>query len=85
MSKLNELQQRLAVASERNRQNEEKRDMLMKRMKDEFGCSTVEELEKVVEVKKADLAGAVTNRDAALERAEKAVSDVEAAVSGRTA
>ena len=49
MATLNELQQRLAVASERNRQNAETREKLETEMKETYGCSTVEELKAFAE------------------------------------
>ena len=83
MATMNELQQRLAVASERNRQNSETREKLEAEMKETYGCSTVEELKTFAEKKSAEADKLAVERDEAFQRAEKAVAEVEAAVAGK--
>ena len=83
MATMNELQQRLAVASERNRQNAETREKLEAEMKETYGCSTVEELKIFAEKKSAEADKLAVERDEAFQRAEKAVAEVEAAVAGK--
>ena len=56
MATLTELQSRLAVASERNRRNNEQREALLAEIKEKYGCSTVEELRVKVEEKRAEVA-----------------------------
>ena len=80
---MNELQQRLAVASERNRQNTEARESMLAEMKERFGCSTLEELRDFARAKAEEADKLATERDEAAARAEKAVAEVEAAVAGR--
>lgn len=41
---LDELRERVTIAKERNRANIERRDSLLKEMKDKFGCDTVAKL-----------------------------------------
>jgi len=82
MASLQDLQQRLAVASERNRTNIANRDRLLAEAKEKFGCKSLDELraaaaEKLEEVKKPQEQECV-----AKEKAEKAVAAVEAAVGG---
>lgn len=83
MATLNELQQRLAVASERNRQNAETREKLETEMKETYGCATLEELRAFAEKKSAEADKLAIERDEAFQRAEKAVAEVEAAVAGK--
>ena len=82
MTKVNELQQRLAVAAERNRTNEVRRAELLAEAKEKLGCSSVEELEAKVEELRAAAARAQTEALEAEQRAESAVSAVEAGVRG---
>jgi hypothetical protein len=83
MANLNELQQRLAVASERNRQNNEKRAALLLEAKEKYGCSTVEELSAKVEEKRAEAVRLTAEAEEANRKAEAAVLAVEAAVGVR--
>ena len=80
MTDLNTLQNRLAVASERNRANGERRNELLAEMKERFGCDTIEELQKKAEEAKAELVKAEADAAEAARRAEEAVAKVEAAV-----
>lgn len=83
MANLNELQQRLAVASERNRQNNETRDRLLAEAKEKYGCGTVEELRAKVEEKRAEAERLTAEAAEANRKAEDAVIAVEVAVGVR--
>ena len=80
MVSLNELQQRLAVASERNRQNNEQREKLLAEAKEKYGCSTIEELRTKVEEKRAEAERLTAEATLANKKAEDAVLAVEVAV-----
>ena len=82
MATLNELQQRLAVASERNRQNNELRDRLLAQAKEKYGCATIAELDAKFEEKKAEAAKLREEAAVAARKAEEAVIAVENAVKG---
>ena len=82
MATLNELQQRLAVASERNRQNNEQREKLLAEAKEKYGCNSVEELRAKVEEKRAEATRLMNEATEAARKAEQAVLAVEAAVKG---
>lgn len=84
MANLNDLQQRLAVASERNRQNNEQRAALLAEAKERYGCETVEELRAKTEEKRAEVARLTEEAAAAAKKAEDAVLAVEQAVGVRT-
>ena len=84
MATLNELQQRLAVASERNRLNNERRTQLLAEIKEKFGCDSLDELRKFVTDKENEVARLTADADAAKARAEAAVSAVELAVGVRS-
>lgn len=84
MATLNELQQRLAVASERNRQNSERRAALLAEAKDKYGCSSVEELRAKTEEKRLEAERLTTEAAEANRKAEEAVVAVEVAVGIRS-
>lgn len=83
MATLNELQSRLAVASERNRQNNEQRETLLAEIKEKYGCSSVEELRVKVEEKRAEVTRLTAESAEANRKAEEAVLAVEIAVGVR--
>ena len=83
MPTLNELNQRLAVASERNRTNNERRDALLKEIKEKFGCDTLDELKAKAEAKREEIKKLTAERDEMMAKAESAVLAVEAAVGGK--
>jgi len=83
MANLNDLQNRLTVATERNRQNGANRDALLKEAKEKYGCSSIEELRIKTEEKRAEAAKLVEAAADAARKAEEAVVAVEAAVGGR--
>ena len=80
MATLNELQSRLAVASERNRQNNEQREALLAEIKEKYGCNTVEELRAKVEAKRVEVTRLIAESAEANRKAEEAVLAVEIAV-----
>lgn len=84
MATLNELQQRLAVASERNRQNSERRNALLIEAKDKYGCSSVEELRAKTEEKRLEAERLTVEAAEANKKAEEAVVAVEVAVGIRS-
>lgn len=84
MPNLNELQSRLAVASERNRQNNETRNALLKEAKDKYGCDTIEELRVKTEEKREEATRLAAEAEEAKIKAEAAVVAVETAVGVRT-
>lgn len=75
-----ELQRRLTVAEERNRANIERRNELILKMKTEFGCETVSELEALLDKTRKEL----TETESILEHTEReaktAVETVEKAL-----
>ena len=83
MASLNELQQRLAVASERNRTNNERRTQLLTEIKEKFGCDSVEELRALAEKKREEVAPLTAEAETKRQKAEAAVAAVEAAVGVR--
>ena len=83
MSTLNELQSRLAVATERNRQNTETRNALLKEAKDKYGCESVEELRAKTEQKGEEVTVLSQQAADAKDKAEAAVEAVEVAVGVR--
>lgn len=83
MANLNDLQQRLAVASERNRQNNEQRAALLAEAKEKYGCDTVEELRTKTEEKRAEVERLTEEATVAAKKAEDAVLAVERAVGVR--
>ena len=83
MATLNELQQRLAVASERNRLNNERRTQLLAEIKEKFGCDSLEQLRQYVADKEKEVARLSAEADAAKTKAESAVAAVETAVGVR--
>lgn len=83
MATLNELQQRLAVASERNRLNNERRTQLLAEIKEKFGCDSLEQLRQYVADKEKEVARLSAEADAAKTKAEAAVAAVETAVGVR--
>ena len=80
MATLSELQQRLAVASERNRQNNERRTQLLAEIKEKFGCNDLDELRKFVDDKSKEVERLTAEADTAKANAEAAVAAVESAV-----
>lgn len=82
MASLQELQQRVAVAAERNRTNVSNRERLLAEAKDKFGCDSLDALRKVEEEKAAEVVRLEAEEAAAKERAERAVLAVEVAVGG---
>ena len=84
MTSLNELQSRLAVASERNRQNTERRAALLAEAKEKYGCNTVEELRAKAEEKRLEATRLSEEAAEAARKAEEAVVAVEVAVGVRT-
>ena len=80
---LSDIQQRLAVASERNRRNIEQRDKIMAEIKEKYGCSSVSELEAYVRKKTDELAAVEAELAEVREKAEKALLEIEAAVAGK--
>lgn len=82
MESLQELQQRLAVAAERNRTNVANRERLLAEAKEKFACDSLDALRKVQEEKAAEVTRLEAEEAAAKEKAEKAVLAVEAAVGG---
>ena len=84
MASLNELQQRLAVASERNRTNNERRTQLLAEIKEKFGCNSIEELREFAAKKREELATLTAEAEAKRQKAEEAVVAVEAAVGVRS-
>ena len=84
MATHSELQQRLAVASERNRTNNERREALLAEIKTKFGCTTIEELRKRAEEKRALLTEQNAVEEASRTKAQSAVEVVEVAVGSRT-
>ena len=83
MATLNELQSRLAVASERNRQNNEQRETQLAEIKEKYGCDTVEELRAKVEAKRVEVMRLLAASTEANRKAEEAVLAVEIAVGVR--
>lgn len=83
MSKYAELQQRLTVATERNRTNIERRDELLKQCKEDFGCDSLEELRALAQKNKDMLEETTQALSEAEAKAEQAVASVEDAVAGR--
>ena len=84
MANLNDLQQRLAVASERNRQNNEQRAALLAEAKEKYGYNTVEELRAKTEEKRAEVERLTEEATVAAKKAEEAVLAVEQAVGVRS-
>ena len=80
MVTLNDLQQRVAVARERNRTNNERRAQFLATIKEKFGCNSLEELKALGEKKRAELADMERAEADARARAEAAVVAVETAV-----
>lgn len=80
MSTLNELQQRLAVATDRNRANNERRTKTLAEIDEKFGCKTVGELRAKIDNHKAELETLRSKEAEAHRKAEEAVSAVENAV-----
>lgn len=80
MSILSDLQQRVAVARERNRTNNERRAQFLASIKEKFGCNNIDELRALGEKKRAELAQLQQTETEAREKAETAVAAVEAAV-----
>lgn len=83
MANLNELQSRLAVASERNRQNNEQREALLKEAKEKYGCNSIEELRTKAEEKRVEAERLAVEAAEAAKKAEDAVLAVEVAVGVR--
>lgn len=81
---MNELSQRLAVASERNRQNNEAREALLKTAKDVYNCESIEELRVATEEKRVEASRRLEEATAARAKADAAVVAVEIAVGIRT-
>lgn len=75
-----ELQRRLTVAEERNRANIERRNELLQKMKTDFGCETIVELEALLAKTQHEL----TETEGVLARTEQeakaAVEAVESAL-----
>ena len=84
MTTLNELQQRLAVASERNRTNNERRTQVLADIKEKFGCDSVDELRVLVEEKGRQAQTLKDDAEAKRQKAEDAVGAVEIAVGVRS-
>lgn len=84
MSTLNELQQRLAVASERNRTNNERRTQVLADIKEKFGCDSIEELRALADKKVAQVETSTAEAEAKRQKAEEAVVAVEVAVGVRS-
>lgn len=76
-----DLQSRLAIATERNRANAERRNELLAKIKADFGCNNLEELRKLLVETEEKLNVAEADMAVAKENAEKAVAEVEAALS----
>lgn len=83
MSKYAELQQRLTVATERNRTNIERRDELLKQCKEDFRCDSLEELRGLAQETKEKLEETTRALADAEAKAEQAIASVEDAVAGR--
>lgn len=84
MATLNELQQRLAVASERNRTNNERRTQVLAEIKTKFGCDGVDELRALAAKKREEVAALTAEAETKRQKAEAAVAAVEAAVGVRS-
>ena len=84
MASLNELQQRLAIASERNRTNNERRTQLLAEIKEKFGCDSIEELRALAAKKRDEVAALTAEAEAKRQKAEEAVVAVEVAVGVRS-
>ena len=84
MATHSELQQRLAVASERNRTNNERRTQLLAEIKEKFGCNSIEELRELAAKKREEVATLTAEAEAKRQKAEEAVVAVEAAVGVRS-
>jgi molecular chaperone GrpE (heat shock protein) len=85
MSKYAELQQRLTVATERNRTNIERRDELLKQCKEDFDCDSIEELRALAQETKEKLDSVTAELSNAEAKAEQEIASVEDAVAGRVA
>lgn len=83
MSKYAELQQRLTVATERNRTNIERRDELLKQCKEDFGCDSLDELRALAQKTKDMLEETTQALSKAEADADQAISVIEDAVVGR--
>lgn len=83
MSKYAELQQRLTVATERNRTNIERRDELLKQCKEDFGCDSLDELRTLAQKTKDMLEETTQALSKAEADADQAISVIEDAVVGR--
>ena len=83
MSTLSDLQQRVAVARERNRTNNERRAQFLTTIKEKFGCSSLEELKALGEKKRVELAEKERAEADSHAKAEAAVVAVETAVGVR--
>ena len=79
-----QLQNRLAVATDRNNSNGERRAELLAKIKKEHGCDNLEELRALREKTVAELEELGEKREAAKQQAVEAVEEVEAAVMGRS-
>lgn len=79
---LSSLEQRLAVAVERNRVNNATREQCRKEAMEQFNCSTLEELAALVDEQENHVAECQREERTAAERAEAAVVAVETAVGG---
>ena len=75
-----ELQRRLTVAEERNRANIERRNELIQKMKTEFDCETVSELEALLDKTRKELAETESILEHTEQEAKTAVETVEKAL-----
>lgn len=83
MSNYAELQNRLTVATERNRTNIERRDELLKQCKEDFGCDSLDELRALAQKTKDMLEETTQALSKAEADADQAISVIEDAVVGR--
>ena len=82
MSTVQELQQRWAVAAERNRQNKEKLDALLAEIKEKWDCDSVDELRTLLAERQANAEKLNEEAEKAQANAEQLVAEVERAVQG---
>lgn len=75
-----ELQSRVAIANERNRANSERRNELLKNIKEEHGCKNIAELKALLEKKEKEYNEEVEKCNLAEEKAVASVKAVEEAL-----
>ena len=79
-----QLQNRLAVATDRNNSNGERRAELLAKIKKEHGCNNLEELRALRDKTATELEELEVKKETAKEQAVEAVTAVEQAVLGRS-